>query len=410
MSNRNSFRLLYLLNKSKANQEGAPILLRITINGSQVSMNLGRRIPVNLWNDKTRMPKNKDAFTDDLSEYMESMRNKAYQCYTQLSKEYDDVTPEMVRASLQGVQSGSSRMLMDVWNEHNAEIEKRIGRGVSKVLWQKHRTAKRHFERFLKIEFRCDDIPLRRLDAALVRKFYSYLTVDKNLVHNSAVKILQFLKKITRRSLYEGWIAKDPFVGFSLSFEEVDRPYLTEEELELIINKEFEIERLNLIKDIFLFACYTGLAYVDVHKLKGDEIERTSDGVWWIKIRRQKTNQKSQIPLLAPAKAILDKYVNMAQLKPDERLLPVYSNQKVNSYLKEIADFCGIRKKLTFHVARHTFATTVTLQNGVSIESVSRMLGHSNIKTTQHYARVVDKKLVEDMGRLASTGKFNLAR
>ncbi|NVK73135.1 MAG: integrase catalytic domain-containing protein [Oceanospirillaceae bacterium] len=167
--------------------------------------------------------------------------------------------------------------------------------------------------------------------------------------------------------------------------------------------------RLQTVRDLFIFACYTGLSYSDVKKLKRSEIEKDSNGLWWIRTRRTKTKTKSQVPLLARAKTIIDKYCQLEALKPDDLVLPVMSNQKLNLYLRDVRKECGIEKKLTFHVARHTFATTVTLQNGVPIESVSRMLGHTNIRTTQHYARIVDRKLAEDMTKLTMTGKFQLA-
>ena len=177
---------------------------------------------------------------------------------------------------------------------------------------------------------------------------------------------------------------------------EVERTALTEYELEKISSKKFSIERLDIVKDIFLFSCYTGLAYADVQKLKRSEITVGIDGEKWIFIKRQKTDSLSRIPLLPAALQILNRYTEHPQCKYKDQVLPVLSNQKMNSYLKEIADACGISKNLTYHIARHTFATTVTLSNGVPIETVSKMLGHRNIKTTQHYAKILDKKISED--------------
>ncbi len=214
------------------------------------------------------------------------------------------------------------------------------------------------------------------------------------------------MKKITIRAIKSGWLKVDPLQDHKLSLKETDRPYLTELELHSIKDKHFKNLRLDQVKDIFLFSCYTGLAYADIKKLSRAEIERTPNGLWWIKTRRQKTKQRSQLPLFATAKEIIDKYTDLSALSAEDTVLPVISNQKLNAYLKEIANIVGIEKNLTFHVARHTFATTVTLQNGISIEAVSRMMGHTNIQSTQHYARIVDKKIADEM--MAMSERVNL--
>lgn len=384
-------------------------MLRITINGKQSAMNLRRRIPVRDWDGKTRMPKSKAKGASELCIYIETMRNKAYQAFSELSQEHDEITPEMIRNYMQGARGGKLHTIVEVWMEHNADLERAIGKECSYTLWQKHVRCLNHFRKFLMSNYRMSDMPIRHVKHKVVEDFFYYLRIDLGLKYNTAIKFLQSMKKITNRALRYRWMTMDPFEGMSLKLKETDRPYLTEEELEKIVEKKFSIERLELVKDLFVFSCYTGMSYADVRKLSKSEVEKSADGMWWIRTRRQKTKVKSQIPLLAPAKEVIDKYACLAELRSEDKLLPVMSNQKLNSYLKEIADVCGIEKKLTFHVARHTFATTVTLQNGVSIESVSRMLGHTNLKTTQHYARIVDKKIAEDMRALTQTGKMQLA-
>ena len=202
-----------------------------------------------------------------------------------------------------------------------------------------------------------------------------------------------------------GWLTKDPFANYKSKVKEVTREFLTELEIQSLMEKEFVSERLELVRDIFVFSCFTGLAYIDVKQLSNDNIVLGIDGDKWINKNRQKTDTNSKIPLLPTAQYILDKYVNHPVCKNEEKLLPIFSNQKMNAYLKEIATVCGINKELTFHIARHTFATTVTLSNGVPIETVSKMLGHTNLKTTQHYAKILDKKISEDMQILKA--KFN---
>ena len=410
MSSRNTFRVLFFLNKSKINNDGAPIMLRITINGQQVALNVRRRIPIFDWDQKRGSPLVRDAFTRDLDLYLETMRNKAFQAFTELNQEYDDVTAAMVRDYIQGVNGTSSKTIMEIWEQHNSELKKNIGKSCSYTLWQKHNTAKNHFESFLSNHYRVVDVPVKQVRYEMIRAYKEYLTGEKDLGYNTTMKFLQFTKKITLRAIRAGWLKIDPFDGMKLTLKETDRPYLTEDELNRIENKTFRIKRLELVKDLFLFACYTGLAYSDVKKLHKAEIEKAPNGMWWIRTRRQKTKERSQIPILAPAMSIIKKYTDLNNLSAEDKLLPVLSNQKLNSYLKEVADFVQIEKKLTFHVARHTFATTVTLSNGVPIETVSRMLGHTNLKTTQHYARIVDEKVAQDMFNLTQGGKFQLAR
>lgn len=200
--------------------------------------------------------------------------------------------------------------------------------------------------------------------------------------------------------MVNGWLARDPFLAYKCTLREVKRDFLTQEELDRIIDKRFSTERLRIVRDIFVFCCYTGLAYADVYKLKPADISRGIDGEYWLFAERRKTGVSSNVPLLPPALAILEKYKDYAEVTNGEKLLPVITNQRLNAYLKEIADVCGILKNLTFHIARHTFATTVTLTNGVPMESVSSMLGHKNLRTTQVYAKVVEKKVSEDMKML----------
>ncbi len=214
------------------------------------------------------------------------------------------------------------------------------------------------------------------------------------------MKYIACVKKMAIRALRNGWLQRDPFIGFNLALREVEREALTAEELETMAGKNFVTDRLAQVRDIFLFSCFTGLAYADLQKLRRSEISTGIDGGKWIFTRRQKTDTASRIPILPMAQEILDRYANHPQCKAKDKVLPILSNQKMNAYLKEIGDCCGITKRLTFHIARHTFATTITLSNGVPIETVSKMLGHRNLKTTQHYAKILDRKVSQDMQAL----------
>jgi site-specific recombinase XerD len=214
------------------------------------------------------------------------------------------------------------------------------------------------------------------------------------------MKYIANLRKIINLAIANEWTTQDPFVKFRFSLKEVKRQALSEGELQLLAEKDLKAERLNRVRDIFVFCCYTGLAYADVEKLTPDHIRQGIDGQKWIFTERTKTRTTSNIPLLAPALALIEKYKDHPQSVNRGRVFPVLTNQKMNAYLKEIADLCGFQQELTTHLARHTFATTVTLTNGVPIETVSSMLGHRNIRTTQIYAKVVQSKVSEDMQKL----------
>ena len=249
----------------------------------------------------------------------------------------------------------------------------------------------------MKWKYKIADVDIDKLNYEFISEYEFWLKSVRKCGHNTTMKYLANFKKIVLRCLKNGWLQKDPFLGFNMAKREVERTALTEYELEKLSNIKFSIERLEIVKNIFLFSCYSGLAYADVLKLKRSEIAAGIDGEKWIFTKRQKTDVSSRIPLLPAALEIINRFEGHPQCKEKDRVLPVLSNQKMNSYLKEIADACGISKNLTYHIARHTFATTVTLSNGVPIETVSKMLGHRNIKTTQHYAKILDKKISEDM-------------
>ena len=237
-----------------------------------------------------------------------------------------------------------------------------------------------------------------------------YLRSVRKCANNTAVKYIKNFHKIINICLANGWLTKDPFANYKSKVKEVIREYLTEKEIQDLMEKELVSDRLELVRDIFIFSCFTGLAYIDVKQLSKDNIVLGIDGDKWINKNRQKTDTNSKIPLLPTAQYILDKYANHPVCVNEDKLLPIFSNQKMNAYLKEIATVCGINKELTFHIARHTFATTVTLSNGVPIETVSKMLGHTNLKTTQHYAKILDKKISEDMKILKDKFSINVNR
>lgn len=247
-----------------------------------------------------------------------------------------------------------------------------------------------------------EDINVEDLKYSFITNFEYYLKAKKNIGHNATMKYLKNLKKIVFLARKYQWIDHDPFLGFKITQLEVNKEYLTKDEITQLHEKEFKIERLAQVRDVFIFCCYTGLSFADIQGLTDNDIQKGLEGEYWIKINRQKTGIQSHIPLLPEAKSIIEKYKKEKEPDLKGRLFPVTSNQKTNAYLKEIGDLCEITKNITFHMARHTFATTITLSNGVSIESVSSMLGHKSIRTTQIYAKVVKEKVSQEMQELKS--------
>jgi site-specific recombinase XerD len=265
---------------------------------------------------------------------------------------------------------------------------------------QRYNISYNHTRDFIKWKYGTDDRDIKDLDHEFISQYAFWLKTVRNCDHNTTMKYLVNFKKIVLICVKNKWLPGDPFSNFKLTRKPLERTALTDAELQRITEKDFENVRLSNVRDTFLFSCYTGLAYIDVKNLKRGDIQKGVDGEQWIFINRQKTNALSRIPLLKEAMRIIKKYDKHPKCIVNGVVLPVLTNQKMNSYLKEIADCCGIKVELTYHIARHTFATTVTLNNGVPIETVSKMLGHATIKQTQHYAKTLDFKVSEDMNRL----------
>lgn len=296
-----------------------------------------------------------------------------------------------------GLEKGA-KSLVEYIDLHNRQYENRVGVNTTRTTFIRYKLIKERVQDFLKLKYNVSDIPIRDLTPVVLENFYLYLRKDCKCENNSSMKTMQRLRKIVYFAKNMGETMADPYQSFRVHFESVDRDILTQEEIDTIYDKEFITGRLEQIRDIFIFSCYTGISYIDVFNLTEDCIQESFDGNLWVMIKRHKTNVSANIRLLDIPKEILAKYKGKQK---DGKCLPVVSNQKMNEYLKEIATICGITKKISYHVARHTFSTTVTLSNGVPIESVSKMLGHTNIRTTQIYAKITDRKISRDMDALA---------
>ena len=395
-----TFNLLFYVKKAKINFLGeSPLYLRITIDGKISEISTKRTILPSRWNAKAQKVNGSSEESKSFNFYLKTFEQKVYDTYHELMRDKESVTCESLKNKLLG-KGERTRMLIPIFEDHNNRMEKLIDKEFAQGTLTRYKTCLKHTKAFLKWKFNISDIDIQKIDYAFLNDFELFLRAERDCNNNSAVKYIKNFGKIIRICIANGWINRDPFLNYSSSFNEVTRVFLNEQEIERLFNKDFKNERLSQVRYIFLFSCFTGLAYIDTQKLTQDNINIGLDGNKWIYTKRQKTKTTSNIPLLSKAEEIIERYKGHPACLNSGRLLPVLSNQKMNAYLKEIADLCDINKELTYHIARHTFATTITLSNGVPIESVSKMLGHKNIKTTQHYAKILDKKVSEDMSAL----------
>lgn len=289
------------------------------------------------------------------------------------------------------------KSLVQIYADHNDRCRKLIGVDFRKSTVDKFDISLNRIKEYIVDSYKKDDILLQDVDGEFIRGHDFYLKTVRKCQNNSSIKHLKNLKKVIRIALANGWIDKDPFLGIQFKQEEKTVEFLTKDELQRIMDKEFSIERLSQVRDVFVFCCFTALAFIDIKQLGGEHIITDNNGNLWIRKSRQKTGNMCNIPLLSVARDIIEKYANNPYCTKNDVLLPVLSNQKMNAYLKEIAETCNIHKHLTTHVARHTCDTVVMLANNVSLENVSKILGHSSTKMTQHYAKVLDSSIMRDM-------------
>lgn len=389
--------ILFYAKRAKTTTDGlVPIYIRVTVNGERIELSTKRYTLPEKWSVEGSCMKGTSAESKATNSYLDTLKAKVYDYQQQLIREDEVVNAENMRNKILGIEK-RSHMLIGIFQQHNEEIKALVGREFATATYTRYETSLKHTIAFLKWKYKVSDIDIRKIDHELVTSYEFYLKSVHKCNQNTTAKYIKNFGKIVRICLANGWIERDPFINYKCKIVEVERAFLSQDEIETMFNKVLATDRLNQVKDIFLFSCFTGLAYVDVKKLSRKNIGFGVDGERWIFINRTKTDTRSNIPLLPIASAILEKYENYPQVSNQDKLLPILSNQKMNSYLKEIADVCEINKELTFHIARHTFATTVTLSNGVPIESVSKMLGHKNLKTTQHYAKILDLKVSDDI-------------
>ena len=398
----NPISILFYLKRVKVNAQGlAPIFQRITINGRRLENSTGKFVEPDKWHSEMSKMKGTSEEARSINGHLDNLKSKILNVEKSLIKKDIPVNFESFKNELSGKKE-RERMLIPIFQEHNRKIKELVGQEYAPGTLERYETSLKHTKNFLLWKYNLTDINIDKIDHAFIMEYEFYLRSERKCANNTAVKYIKNFHKIINQCLSNGWLNKDPFSNYKAKVKEVVRDFLSEAEIEQMINKEFVTDRLEIVRDIFVFSCFTGLAYIDVKQLTLDNISLGIDGDKWIFKNRQKTDTASKIPLLPMAQEIIDKYAEHPVCKNEKRLLPILTNQKMNAYLKEIADVCGIKKDLTFHIARHTFATTITLSNGVPLETVSKMLGHTSLKTTQHYAKILDKKISEDMMILKS--------
>lgn len=394
---RNTLSVLFIIKKAKLLKNGeAPVCMRITVNKRVAEVMIKRSIPIDLWNQKKECSKGKDRVATELNHYINTVRAKVLQIHRELEIDNKPITADIIKDCFYG-RDKVQRSLLEVYAEHNEKCRALIGKEYTESTVTKFDTSINRLKEYIRSNYHRDDIMLAELDGQFIRDFDFWLKTDKHCQNNSALKHLKNLKKVIRIALANDWIKKDPFYGIHFKQDEVNVEFLSREELDILMNKEFTIKRLEQVRDVFVFCCFTALAFVDVQQLSREHLIKDNNGALWIRKARQKTNQMCNVPVLSIPQRILRKYEDNAECIKKGVLLPVISNQRMNAYLKEIADVCGIAKRLTTHVARHTAATVVFLANDVSMENVSKILGHSNIRMTQHYAKVLDSSIMRDM-------------
>lgn len=393
---RSSFSIQFFIRDCRIKKDGSvTIEVKITINGKRSFFSTGKNITAENWDKVKQIAKGKSEESQNINNFLKALKNRLYEKEVELMERGYIVTAELLKDSyFNKVDSLKEKTLLEVFIEHNEDQAKNIGNGVAKATHWISIYTLRLVKEYMLQKYERNDIYLRELNLNFIQSFHTFLKIDKGMKQNSATKYLKQLKKIINIAVANSYMTFNPFATYKIEREPVEIDFLDEEELRRIINFDTPIPRLEKAKDMFLFGCFTGLSYIDIKTLAPEHFEKDGTGRIWIKKRREKTGILARIPLLPIAKLILDKY------KGNERLLPIQDPADINKYLKDIAILCNINKRICFHTSRHTFASTVTLANNISIEVVSKMLGHTNTRMTSHYAKLIDESIGSQMDKL----------
>lgn len=395
-------RVTYHLRLDKLNQQTgeAPIYCRITVDGKRANFSINRSVDPQRWEQTNQLQKARKQEDRELSFYMDSIRARIKEIERTLIDSKTPITADNIKNAYSGKEE-KSKSLIDVFEWHNRKFQDMvISDKASQGTLDRYTQVLKHLKEFLRYQFNKSDLYLSDLEYSFITQFDHYFRTKRRCNNNSTVKYIRNFRKIIKLAVLEGWLDYDPFVRYQGRVSQTKRDFLTPDEIEIIRNKNIPVPRLDTVRDIFLFSIFTGYAYAEVKKLSYSHIQRHIDGELWIFTSRTKTKVDENVMLLHPALELIDKYRKHPACVASGRLFPVPSNQKLNSYLKELADICGIKKNLTFHVARHSFATSIMLANNVPLETVMDTIGHRHIKQTQHYAKMLNSKVSIDMKKL----------
>lgn len=387
---RNTFNIIFYVRKNKVKKDGEAFLfLRLTINGRRWDSSLKIKIDPSKWDAKRQIAisDNDEKDSNLINETIESLRFRIHRIKLKIEDEGKLLTLESVRDKLIDKEK-FDRTILKLFQNHNNECQQRVGVQITQATYGRYLTCYYHIKEFINKEYKADDLSVSEINRRFYERFEFFLKKEKKCAHNTTIKYIRNFNKIVRIAVEQGWLIKSPYKDIGYRLEEIDKPYLSMDEVNSIIEKEISIKRLDLVRDIFIFCCHTGLSFSDVKELTGENIHIGIDKNLWIIKSRKKTKIVSKIPLLDTPARIIEKYRDYPRSTNVTTLLPVPTNQKMNAYLKEIADITDIKKILTTHTARRTFATTIMLQNGVNMEAVSKMLGHTSLFMTRKYAKV----------------------
>ncbi|MBK9563675.1 MAG: site-specific integrase [Saprospiraceae bacterium] len=398
----------FIVRSDKKQSGVSPVLMMLSIDGRRAYISTGHKVQVSDWDSSNGKFIGGSAKIRTLNEFLDRMRMDVIRIYNEMNSRLEDITVDELRKALKGENERRSKTLVEVCKIYNSSFEKLVGIEIGEITFKRYATFAKKVEDFMKLKMGIKDIPLENIKYSFGLEYDHYLKSEVKLHQNTLVKYIQYLNRVLDYAVKYEWLDKNVLFGYKCPVKETKREYLTADELQRIVDKEIKVIRLQEVRDCFVFCCYTGYAYKDAANLTPDHIGTGINGSKWIYTSRQKNDNVSNVPLLDQAMEIIEKYADHPDCVSKNKLLPMKSNQKLNAYLKELADICEITKPMTMHIARHTFATTVLLSNGVSMEATSKMLGHSSLKTTQIYGKILETRVGSEMEMLKaklSTGK-----
>ena len=391
----------FILKKGRNTENSrTPLYLRVNINSTIFEMSTKLKLQPENWDSKRQFIKGKTEEVKTQNMYLSDLKAKVHREFNLLYENKEKFTINELKSALLG-KKPNAKTLIEVFEENNKLMQKESGHKYVENTVERYEISISRLKEFLKADIAGETILIEDIDFKFMMRYENFLTTKYHCSHNTTMKYLKHLKKVINQAIKFGYLKSNPFTGYVTAYKETNRGYLTNDELDTLKSKTFRLQRLTETRDIFLFTCYTGISYSDLKKLSNNNIQTMADGQKIIILERNKTGIRAAVPVLNEAQEIINKYKEHPVCIAKKILLPIISNQKLNFYLQEIAELCEINTHITMHLGRHTFATTVTLSNGVPLETVQKMLGHKYIQTTLIYGKVIDTKIADDMKVLA---------